>query len=404
MAKLTEAKLQSMMEARVPGLLAVGDGSGLAIRITPSGASWQLRYRHAGKPRWLTIGRYPEHSLKEAQKRAVKERARILDGVDPVAERRRARLALKAAKTFRDLAEDYQARALLDLKPSTQKDTRRYLSKDVLPRIGHLRIEEVTSGEIVRMVEQIAMRSPTVARRAFIIASVIFNHGQAKNLAPSNPCAPLKLSAIVGKKKPVRPTSSLSADELRSVLAALSGMWKPNALAIRIILACAVRKSEMRKARREHLDLDAGVWTIPAENAKNGKEIRIPLAPVVVAWFRELLELGRGSAWVLPGMDRTRPISDSTLNAAIKTLTAEVPRFSIHDLRRTARTHLGKLRVDIVVAEKCLNHSLGGLIDAYDRGDYFEERRKALQLWADFLVGCEQVHQPVVNQGGMHHA
>lgn len=396
MDRLTEEKLKAMLESRVPGLRAVGDRSGLAIRITASGASWQLRYRHAGKPRWITIGKYPEHSLKEAQKRAVKERARIFDGVDPVAERRRAKLALKAAKTFRDLADDYQARALADLKPSTQKDVRRYLNKDVLPRLGHLRIEEVTQGEIVRMVEQIAVRSLTVARRAFIITSVVFSHAQAKSLTQSNPCASLKLSAMVGKKKQIRPSSSLSADQLSSVLSALPGMERRNALAIRIILACAVRKGEMRMARREHLDLDAGVWTIPAENAKNGKEMRIPLAPVVVQWFRELLELGRGSAWVLPGVDRIRPISDTTINAAVKSLTGDVPHFTIHDLRRTARTHLGKLGVDIVVAEKCLNHSLGGLIDAYDRGDYFEERREALQLWADFLVGREKVGQPVV--------
>jgi integrase len=397
MRRLTEQKLQTLLRENRPGVVAFGDGTGLSFRITASGASWQLRYRHAGKPHWLTIGKYPDCSLKAAQKRATGERARIGEGVDPVAERRRSKAALRAAKTFRDLAADYDARALPDLKPRTQKDVRRFLKKDILPRIGNLRIDEITGGAIVSMVEQVGKRSIPVARRAFAITSVIFSHGQAKHLAKSNPCSSLKLKAILGKKRAVRKTVSLTEEHLRTMLARLPIIGKSNALAVRIILACAVRKSEMRLARPEHLDVDKGVWTIPAENAKNGKAFDIPLAPVVVEWFRELLDLARGNAWLLPGMNRRDPISDSTLNVALARLGADVPHFTIHDLRRTARTHLGKLGVDIITAEKCLNHTLGGLVDVYDRGDYLEERRKALEMWADFLVRCEQPADKVIS-------
>jgi integrase len=139
------------------------------------------------------------------------------------------------------------------------------------------------------------------------------------------------------------------------------------------------------------------VWTIPPENSKNGKAFDIPLAPVVVGWFRELLNLGHESAWVLPGVNRRGPIAEGTLNAALDRLGADVPHFTVHDLRRTARTHLGKLGVDIITAEKCLNHTLGGLVDVYDRGDYFEERRRALGLWADFLTRCEQPSDKVIS-------
>ncbi|HYN00777.1 MAG TPA: site-specific integrase, partial [Aestuariivirgaceae bacterium] len=207
------------------------------------------------------------------------------------------------------------------------------------------------------MVESIAKRSVTVARRAFTITSVIFSHGQAKHLAQSNPCASLKFKAILGKRKSIRPKTSLFEDALRAVLAKLSNLGRIYALAFKIILACAVRKVEIRLSRPEHLNLEGAVWTIPPENSKNGKAFDIPLAPVVVGWFRELLNLGHESAWVLPGMNRRGPIAEGTLNAALDRLGADVPHFTVHDLRRTARTHLGKLGVDIITAEKCLNHT-----------------------------------------------
>ncbi|MBI3528206.1 MAG: tyrosine-type recombinase/integrase [Betaproteobacteria bacterium] len=396
MAKLNEQKLQALLKENKPVVVAVGDGSGLSLRITATGAAWQLRYRHAGKPHWLTISKYSDCSLKEAQKKATKERARINEGIDPVADRRRSKLALKAAKTFRELAADYDARALPDLTPDTQRIIRQFLKRDILPRIGDLRIEEVGGGHIVQMAEQVGKRSDSAGRRAFEITSVIFSHGVAKQVAKSNPCAGLKLRAILGKKKSIRPGVTLSEDQLRTVLANLSGIGARNALAVKIILATCVRKVELRLSRPEHLDLDRGAWTIPEENAKNGKPIVIPLAPVVVDWFKELLTLAGNSAWVIPGQSPKQAISQNTLNEAIKRL-KNSPRFTPHDLRRTARTHLGKLGVDIITAEKCLNHTLGGLVDVYDRGDYFEERRKALALWADFLVRCEQPADKVIS-------
>ncbi|HYN00776.1 MAG TPA: Arm DNA-binding domain-containing protein [Aestuariivirgaceae bacterium] len=100
MGRLNEQKLQVLLKEKRSVVVAVGDGTGLSFRITPTGASWQLRYRHSGKAHWLTIGKYPVCSLKDAQRAATKERARIDDGVDPVGERRRSKLALKPRSCF----------------------------------------------------------------------------------------------------------------------------------------------------------------------------------------------------------------------------------------------------------------------------------------------------------------
>ena len=198
------------------------------------------------------------------------------------------------------------------------------------------------------------------------------------------------MAAIIGAKQPVRQKVCLTENELRTVLAKLPEIGRPNALALKIILATCTRKGELTAAKWEHLDFEQNLWTIPSENSKNAKAFVIPLVPAVVGWFLELRALACGSPWVLPGRRCRDPLSPMALNAALNRLGTGVRHFTIHDLRRTARSHLGALGVDVIIAEKCLNHTLGGLIDVYDRGDYLPERRRALELWAAFLVSCDQ--------------
>src|SRR5262249_51660248 len=152
--------------------------------------------------------------------------------------------------------------------------------------------------------------------------------------------------------------------------------------------ATAARKMELVRARWEHVDFQAATWFIPEEHSKTGKGFVVPLAPVVVCWFEELRVLACGSDWVLPGNAGRDHISHATLNRALDLLENGC---TVHDLRRTARTHLGEtLKVDVIIAEKCLNHTLGGLLEVYDRGGYLAERRRALELWAAFLQACER--------------
>jgi integrase len=154
-----------------------------------------------------------------------------------------------------------------------------------------------------------------------------------------------------------------------------------------------VRKTELLAARWENVDLEGGTWTLPPEVTKNKKGFVIPLPPTVVGWFRELLLIGGNSPWVVPGRITLKPRSRSTLNEALERLGAKIRHFTVHDLRRTARSHLGRLGIDVIVAEKALNHSLGGLVEVYDRGSYLEERRRALELWTEFLAACENGQQ-----------
>lgn len=408
MPKLTDVQLREWLRAKKP-IAGKSDGDGLTFTLSSNGtASWTLRYRFAGRPRELTLGRYPDVSLKEARQRASAKRAKIAAGVDVAADKRRTRIALASVRTLRELADDYMAKVAPGLSDTTRKETRRYLDKDILPRAGHLKITEVTPAEVVYVIEQVAKRSASVARRAFEILSVIFAHGVAKHVATQNPCASLKPAAIIGVTRPKRPRIKLAPDELRAALAALPRLGVENALAVKILLATCVRKGELIRAHKTHLDLERGLWTIPEEHIKSrnsrsakrdeaARDFVIPLPPTVVRWFEELLALAVESKYVLPARGgrhgrEDRPINTYTINAALDRLDIDARRFTPHDLRSTARSYLTSrdVGVDIIVAERCLNHSLGGLVAVYDQHDYLEERREALERWAAFIQSCEQ--------------
>ncbi len=170
-----------------------------------------------------------------------------------------------------------------------------------------------------------------------------------------------------------------------------------NVHAVRLLLLLAVRKEELIAAQWEAFDLDRAVWHLSEDRAKTSVSIDIPLPAVAVETLRELHRLARGSSYVFPArkmQSRMVPHIDmNTLNAAlakhIKPLMA-VPHFVIHDFRRTARTHLAALGVDPHVAERCLNHKLKGVEGIYNRHDYFDERKKALNEWAQLLIALEE--------------
>jgi len=150
------------------------------------------------------------------------------------------------------------------------------------------------------------------------------------------------------------------------------------------------RVSELTSAKWENVDLARGEWVIPHSKGKADQSFTVPLVPVVVGWFRELQSYSFKSAYVLPARESRRialvgddvHFSQLTLNAILNKLCRRLPgvrRFTPHDLRSTARSHLSSLGVGVIVSERCLNHSLGGLLAIYDQHDYLTERREALE-------------------------
>jgi len=395
MAKLTDIQLREWLKAGLP-ISGKSDGEGLTFTLSKNGtAAWVLRYRYAGRQKEITLGNYPALSLKDARIKAVETRAKVAEGLDVATEKQRQRNELIASGLVHDLAADYLDKVLPGLAPNTQKETRRYLDKDILPRIGGRLAKEVTGADIVTLVEKVGERSQSVARRCFELLSVLFAHAVAKHVCPANPCAGIKVAAVIGARRAKRERIKLTREQLALTLSKLSELGQENALATRILLATCTRKGELIRAQWKHLDMDAGQWTIPPENSKNGRGFVIPLPPLVIGWFQELQTIAGKSVYVLPSRSRRtgngdRPICHNTLNSAFGKLGLDDLHFTPHDLRSTARSYLAELGVSVVVAERCLNHNLGGLVEVYDQHDYMEERRHALQLWTSFLEQIEK--------------
>lgn len=245
-----------------------------------------------------------------------------------------------------------------------------------------------------------SVKSLHVARLVLIAIREIFAHGIARHVVKENPCAHIKAKAIIGGTKQQRERVMLTDAELAELFKALPGLSRPNVLMVRILLATGARIGELVGAESSHVDFERAEWTIPPEHSKNGKQFVIPLPPMVAGWFVELQALAFGSRYVLPIRTRNHGNEDDahmepvTLNAALntlaKTLGDKCRRFTPHDLRSTCRSHLGALGVDVLIAERCLNHSLGGLVAVYDKHDYLTERRRALDLWAAKLASLEK--------------
>ncbi|CAN4276771.1 XerC Integrase [Methylophilaceae bacterium] len=390
MAKLSDIQIKSWIRTGLP--IAKSDGDGLTFTLSKNGTpAWVLRYRHGGRQKELTIGRYPDITLGKARELATEARANIQQGEDVARSKKLLARELANAKTLRELANDYLEKAKLVLAPSTFKQRKYHIDKLILPKLGSLLVREVTTTDVVYLLESVGKMH--VASLVQIALSRIFKHGIAKHIALTNPCLGITASAICEAPKPTRLRLKLSEDELRVILPALPSIGIQNALAIKILLSTCVRTNELVKAEWSDIDFEKAEWTIPDANSKTRKGFTVPLPPAIVGWFNELKIYACGSKYVLPSRTgKHSHIALLTIGVAVGKLCKRFEgfrRFTPHDLRSTARSHLTELGINLIVAERCLNHSLGGLVSIYDQHDYMTERRLALEIWTDFILACE---------------
>ncbi|MGL4856091.1 tyrosine-type recombinase/integrase [Plesiomonas sp.] len=406
MAKLTDIQIRAWIKAgeHFEGR-ADGGGLYLCFPLRYSAPFWRYRYRIAGKQRAMLIGSYPDQSLSKARA-TVKELAALVALGHDVAGEKQARKAEalarmeeeKNALRVSELADEYYRRQILP-RWKHPDILRRRIDKDINPHIGSLKVEDVKPRHIDAMLQSIIARgAPTVANDVLRWTKRIFDYAIKRHALETNPAGAFELSDAGGQESSRE--RWLSRDELIQFFQAMrtaKGFSRENEITMKLILCLCCRKMELCGAPWAEFDLDEAVWRLPAERAKNGDAIDIPLPPPAVEWLRELHSISGGSRWVLPArkmQHRMIPhIQESTLPVALAKVRREmpgIPNFTIHDFRRTARTHLAALGVDPVVAERCLNHRIRGVEGIYNRHQYFDERRAALELWAGLLVALER--------------
>ena len=186
MTKLTDVQIRNWVRSGSP--LARSDGGGLTFTLSAKGtAAWVLRYRFGGRPRELTLGRYPDIGLAKARELATAARAQVQQGKDVARDKQTDNAQRAAARTFRELAASYMAVAFPGMAESTIQHRRRHIEKDLLPRLGPLAARDVTAADIVAVIEAVGKRSVSVAELVFTAANEIFKHGIARHTVIANP-------------------------------------------------------------------------------------------------------------------------------------------------------------------------------------------------------------------------
>lgn len=384
--------------------VAKADGGSLYFTLSKAGtASWILRIPTGkGKRDELTIGNYPDIGLAEARKLASAHRAAVDQGTNPAKEKAaRKKAAANPVWTIKMLADDYKAKRLLpsEFSKVTIYIRSRDLNKVIVPRIGSMLVTEVTGQDIVKMLRD-AKRTWTISKQVLTTASKLFEHAAGLSLVHINPCTGVSLNSLLGTRPPVKKRVMLSEADLRKLLVEVDTLGTVNATALRILLSTCVRTNELTNARWENVDLVAGNWYVPDEATKTRNGFYVPLTPPVIQLFQELKTIAGDSPFVLPARDVRRqgqPITERTLWAAImrgftdKRLT--VTRFSPHDFRSTAKSTMRNLGVSEFDTERALNHAIPGISRVYDVRDELPEKRKALQVWADYLLSLSSSTQ-----------
>jgi integrase len=404
--KLTAFSVEHAHRQGQPVLLS--DGDGLYFRKqTRDGAAWTLRYRFAGRERWMTLGNYPDMSLADARIEAREKRVMLDKQKDPllekqtVVEQQRAALAAQKARgKFRELAEDWLATEIQGRHLRHPEVPRRHLDNYLLPEFGDHVPAEITPADAARLLARVSKRAPTAANDLLRFMRRVFRFGVRRHLLTSNPVADFDQQDAGGPERKRR--RALNRSELEQLFKALRespGFGGQNYVAIKLLLALGVRKGELLKATWQEFDLetrtDAGpVWRLPASRTKTGESLTIPLAPAVLEWLRALQQIGGGSEYVFPKRrrdprQRSLHVGIDTLNSAVAGVEHRVAHFTLHDLRRTMRTHLAALGVRSEVAERCLGHKLRGIEETYNTHDYLNEHRVALEKRTALLMDIE---------------
>jgi integrase len=404
-------------------------GGGLALRVTAAGhRSWRLHYRFGGTPRTYTIGSYPAIKLAQARRLAGAALERLHNGVDLSAEKRAQREAGPPDRdTFAAVARDYlDQHARPNTGAGTYKETARVLERDVIPKWRIRAIAEITRGDVNKLVDAKVAGSPVQANKTLVHVRKVFNWAVAKGRLASSPAA--------GVEPPTKERArdrALTDDELRWLWAACDEIGWPFGPLVKLLALTAQRREEVAGMRWAELDLDGALWTIPRERAKNDRAHLVHLSAPAIAVLRTLPRDAPGEELVftvtgktvVSGFSRAKrrldaamlrarrrafglPEDETALRKALKlaagqSLHAEVPGWTIHDLRRTAATGMARLNIPPHVVDKVLNHVSGtirGVAAVYNRFEYLEERRKALEAWGGYVSDLIMPTRPNVVQ------
>jgi integrase len=387
-AKITKRQVEKLQPGQI---ISDTEVRGFVARCLPSGTvqyGFRYRARETGKRRWLAIGSHGNVTPDQARKQAQKAAANVIDRKDPLAERHQSRDRVLQSRSVADVLDEFVEKYVVAQGLRSEREIRRIFEKYVKPDVGHLPIEEIRRSTVTAMLDRIDQdHGPVMADRVRAHLSKAFNWHEVRTDEFRSPIV-RGMSRVKHKERARK--RILSTEEIQVLWQALEDLPKPSATLVKLLLLTGQRRSEVGGMRWQ--DIDGDLWTIPVEMSKTKQTQTVPLSHEA----RALLEnLPKDGPYVF-GRNGTTPFSGySKLKAA---LNAELERrwteihdtpmepWVFHDLRRTARSLLAAAGVRREVAERVLGHTIQGVEGVYDRHEYTEEKRDALERLADAIM------------------
>jgi integrase len=409
--RLTDAAVQRL-KAPSGGRVDYFDAAypGLALRVTgavdqrPERRTWTLFYRFGGKQRRLTFEPgYPALGLAEARDAANKAKLAIQAGVDPGAAKAEAKAeAARAPDTIANVAEMFIRRGLEGKKraPRYIADTRRNFDNHVLPRWGDRDIATITRRDVIELLDAVmdsgSVRKddrkrrnlpggPIIANRVLGAIRAMFNWALRRGIIESTPAALVERPGAETRRD-----RTLKADEIRVLWPRFDALKFPFGPFFQMALTTGQRREEVARMRWTDIEIGERLWLLPAAATKAARGHAVPLSPLALTLLEGLPKIG---PYVFTAT-RDHPISGfskakarlDAMGMSDGTSAVTIAPWTIHDLRRTAATEMGRLGVSRFIIGKVLNHADRSVTGIYDRHQYLKEKREALETWASYLT------------------
>jgi integrase len=387
MTTLSDARIRAAKATERPYKLF--DERGLFLLVTPAGGRlWRLRYRMAGVEKLLALGVYPDVPLKRAREKRDEARRLIADGIDPNAKRKAERGA--QAETFEAVAAEWLELQKKSLALETMSMLGTRLKSFLYPYLGSRPVAAITAQELLAVLRRIEARGRNeTAHRVRALAGRVLRYAVATGRAQYDVAADLRDAlAPVKSRNFASVTEPVRVGELMRAIHSYNG-HPVTALALKLAPLVFVRPGELRAAEWSEFDLPNAEWRIPAARMKMKESHMVPLARQAIAILRELETLARGGRYLFPSLrTRERPMSDNTINAALRRLGYSSEEQTGHGFRSMASTLLNEQGFPPDVIELQLAHAERNKVRAaYNKAPRLPERRKMMQAWGDYLDG-----------------
>lgn len=402
--RLTFKAVENIKPGNVRREVPDGEIRGMYLAVQPSGAkSYVLRYRHAGKPRKLTIGA-AEMGLGEARKLAASARAAIAAGRDPQGEKAAGKIAAKeavreAGRAKRDsieavVAEFVEKHVRRSNKPSTAREYERLLEKEIVEPWRGRRLADVSRRDVNMLLDDIVSRgAPVASNRILAVLRKFCKWAVSREIIEHSPC-----DGVMARSPETPRDRVLDDRELRLVWKAADTLGWPYGAIVRLLVLTGQRRGEVVGMRWNEIDFEKKLWSLPSSRTKNKRSHVLPLSSAAIDILKKLRPIENDAGLVFPARasrgEKAGPVSahskaKARLDAAIAELvepdnSAPLAPWGLHDLRRSCASGLARLGVDLHVIERCLNHvsgSFAGIVGVYQRHRFEDAMARAMDVW-----------------------